>query len=140
METSRNSADEITTRVLNDQFDLLYAEAVMDKIHKVARTVCYGCKVAHLSQTQHSCIMLSPCQKLERYFETIMYSLNDSEILCAWNKCVQTMDIESCKLEGYRRKLFCDHWRNDKLTTDMWKNKLFRTVWKMIKLEDRFHH
>lgn len=140
METNKYIIDDRTIRILEDQYSILYVEAVKDKIHEVARTFCYGCKVAHLSQTQHSCIMLLPRQKLERYFEIPVHGLDDKEILCTWNKCVETMDIDAHQLEVYRRKIFCHHWRNNDLMTDSWKNKLFHTVLRMIKLEERFYH
>lgn len=129
-----------TTRMLEDQFNFLYAKAVLNKIQEAAQTCCYGCKVGHLSQTQHSCIMLFPCQKLERYFEMIVQGINDMDILCVWNKFVETMDIETSQLDIYRRKIFCNQWRNSELKTDLWSNKLFKSVERMIKLEDRFSH
>lgn len=82
--------------------------------------------------------MLLPCQKLERYFEMIVQGINDMDILCVWNKFVETMDIETCQLDTYRRKIFCNQWRNSEIKTDLWSNKLFKSVERMIKLEDRF--
>lgn len=141
METKTNSADCLSRLVLEDHFTILYAEAVRDKTHEIARRVCFGCLTDHLSQTQHSCITLTPDQKLKCYFVQALQDIDEQEIIRRWNDCVSRVDLKSQQtLENYSHKYHSHHWRETMLKTDRWRKKLFQTVRRMIHLEKRFYN
>lgn len=127
-----------TVRVLEDQFNIFYANAIIAMIDVIAHKHCDGCLTSHLSQTHHSCITLSINEKLEKLFPMTIHSVNENEILCQWEKSIESMNIDVNVFETYKKNLTSSKWRETHLKTSLWENKIFNMVKRMLFLEFRF--
>lgn len=55
-------------------------------IAKLIQERCHGCQVDHLSQKQHSCIMLDSEEHIKLYFEEAWDRINFDEVLIDYKK------------------------------------------------------
>ena len=122
---------------LMEQLTLFYAHALKNLLFKVSRKLCYGCQEQHLSQTRHSCIMLTPQQKLSRYFYQTLHDLDESAVINRWEAAIDETDCPACLSQV--KNVHNSIWRETQLKTDRWVEKLFQTVYRMIRLERKFY-
>ena len=61
--------DQKFERVLKHTLLFVYAKTVVELLPVVVKENCYGCEVAHPSQTQYTCLMWTISEPLDTYFE-----------------------------------------------------------------------
>ena len=130
--------DSNIEQMLEDQFTLLYAQAVCEQLKEETVTYCYGCQTDHPSQTQHDCMMLTDEEKAAKNFWYALEKVDEELLLKRWNKAASTMKIPTKPFMCYKLKLYDTVWRNLFIKTDKWEEKLYKTVIKMVKLERVF--
>lgn len=126
-----------SSNLLLDQLTLFYAEALKTTFFAVSTKMCYGCQEGHLSQTRHSCIMLTSHQKLLRYFHQILNDLDESEVIERWKATIDVTDCADCL--SLVKSVSNSSWRETRIKTNQWLKKLFQSVYRMIHLERRFY-
>ena len=58
-----------------------YARKVREEIGQLVKEHCFGCRHDHLSQKNHTCIMMSDIEHLNIYFEDAMDTICYKEVL-----------------------------------------------------------
>lgn len=142
MESQNVAMPESETRkmvcLLEFALKFYYAKSVIENVGSIAISMCTGCEIGHPSQEQHSCLMLSQEEKCMMYFDEALIQLNEEVMLSQWLTEVKTMNIPAGIIDLFSMKVFCKDWRETRLKTDVWKNKLFTTAVRLIRLENRF--
>ena len=119
---------------LGDVFTMLFSIRIKSELLSTSKQFCYGCSVHHLSQLNHSCIQMSPAEKLSNYFTITLQQILVEDVIRDWNMRVITLNVSDPDLEINRRKLYSHDWKSD----EKWMNKLFKMVNTMLLLENRF--
>lgn len=70
--------------LLESYFNVLYAKAMLSVMKTVVKDMCDGCQYGSLSQTKHTCLVLSKEEQLNRYFEQIVNAVYEDYILAQW--------------------------------------------------------
>ena len=128
----------IFVTTLDSVLNFCYAEQIFKNTNEVANSKCRGCEVDHPSQTRHQCLMLCQYGKLEFYFEDILESIDQYEVIRKWKQQVSVMNIPSDFVDMYSLKVNCKDWRETSLKTDEWKEKIYLIAQRLITLENRF--
>ena len=92
-----------TTRYMDVVWKLIYSQCLTEEIATLAMTQCYGCKVDHPSQRQHSCLMFDDEANLYFYFRDAIKSLNDEQVLEKFHSHIEKV-VPSSFIELYGKK------------------------------------
>ena len=88
----------------------------MDNLNDAIKKKCYGCVTNKLSQTDHTSWNLTGKEWLHRFFEDILYNVDENETLQRWEESVSVCE-EKELVVMYRLKLFCRDWRETDMKT-----------------------
>ena len=124
-------------RYMDTEWEMVYAQCLAEEIATIAITECYGCKVHHLSQRQHSCLMHDDETNLYFYFHDAVKSLNDDKVYEKFKGRIQKAVPEDI-ISLYGKKFQCEHWRKT-----IWKSEdnlkhVMDVVRRIQQLEPRF--
>lgn len=122
--------------IMNSYFDFLYAKALYECLSITVKRECYGCEVDHPSQVQHACVMYDQDEHISMYFEKLLDSVNEDDILFSWSEIVDTMNILPELLALQKFKMYSDEWRAS-MKTDQWREKMKKMILKIAQLENR---
>lgn len=125
--------------LLESYWDFFYARNMMDAASAVIKRTCTGCENGYLSQREHSCLSMTKREQLELYFDDIVQSINEEDIILQWYEAVS--HIETCPPEVvslYKMKLKCYDWRETDMKSEHWKKTIINTCVRLYHLENRF--
>ena len=78
--------------LLESYFDFLYARSICSAATEVFKQMCDGCRSCNLSQQTHSCLLMPKAQRLELYFQDILDTINEDDIVIQWTEAVDTLN------------------------------------------------
>lgn len=119
-----------TVRSMIQQYKLVFAKQIRDKIAELSIEYCYGCEVSHPSQTHHACLMWTELEQFYVYRDEA-YEKCKSERLTTYERVTTILDLSFEAKFAFFELLF------DKNMTPK-ENEVFSMVERMIRLEDRF--
>lgn len=74
----------VDLKIIHQMYQVAFASHVRDKITELAKTYCYGCKVDHPSQTQHSCLMIPEINHFSAHFDEAFNEAIEKDIDRVW--------------------------------------------------------
>lgn len=84
------------------------------------------------------CLMLSKKDQLDLYFDYIVSTVDDEDVLIQWIDAVECENnISSEVIETYKLKLSC---KDLDMKTEQWKQKMIRNTLQIIQNEERFNY
>lgn len=106
---------------------------------KVLKRMCDGCRSFDLSQRNHTCLLVSKLERIEIYFQDILNTINEDEILNEWTEAVEGLrEIHTGLKYLLRLRLGCKDWRETQMKTETWKSRMVKTVKTLVLLERHF--
>ena len=125
--------------LLESYFDFLYAKTICNTADEVLKRMCDGCRSCNLSQRNHTCLSVSKVERIEIYFQDILETIKEEEILNEWTKIVEGLhDIQTGLKYLFRLKIGCKDWRETQMKTQTWKCRMLKMVKTLIFLERHF--
>ena len=103
---------------------------------QVVRRLCEGCQIESLSQTDHSCVLLSQQQQLILYFENILSEIDECDILINWREAASQI-VTPEYIAMYELKLNCPDWRQT-MKTPSWKKRIMQLTSQLRSLDKYF--
>ena len=101
--------------------------------------MCDGCRSFDLSQRNHTCLLVSKLERIEIYFQDILNTINEDEILNEWTEAVEGLrEIHTGLKYLLRLRLGCKDWRETQMKTETWKSRMLKTVKTLVLLERHF--
>ena len=124
--------------LLESYFDFLYARSICSAATEVLKQMCDGCRSWNLSQQTHSCLLMPKAQRLELYFQDILDTINEKDIVIQWTEAVDTLnDIPTGLIYLFKLKIGCKDWRATQMKTEVWKIRMLKMAKTLIFLEQR---
>ena len=114
-----------------------YARKVREVVVDLTRKHCYGCRIDHPSQRNHSCLMMSDLEHLNMYFDDAMEEIDFHEVLNLWKNESKLTDISQSLKDTFERLLQNSEWREMHLPN---KDKFYDMVKRTMQLDYRFYH
>jgi hypothetical protein len=68
-------------RMMVEIYMFTYPRKVREVVVDLTRKHCYGCRINHPSQRNHSCLMMSDLEHLNMYFDDAMEEIDCHEVL-----------------------------------------------------------
>ena len=126
--------ERISVSLLHSYLDFFYAQEIFDKMQSMFKKKCFGCQNDCLSQRDHVCISLSTGQQLELYMQDILSDLDDNIVLAKLSNALGCFDVS---LETHKRQTIVTEYRERKMTSFEWKNKINTTITRLVFLNAR---
>lgn len=110
-----NMATTTTRRaVLDNCLCRAFALCMVNPFDRIIHKNCFGCEYNRLSQREHDvCLMLSPEEKVDCFFEIVMEDLEENELIDHFKS--------ECKKENYIGCAEFQEYLNKKWRDDVWK-------------------
>ena len=96
--------------LLQFQFDFLYCQEIIRKMHAVFKKHCWGCENFSLSQREHTCLTTSLKRQLEVHFEEIVCEIKMNDVLDVWEKATSVMNVPMELFLMFKQKLNGEEW------------------------------
>ena len=122
--------------LLNSYLDFFYAKEILWCQPQIVRRMCEGCQIESLSQTDHSCVLLSQQQQLILYFENILSEIDECDILIKWREAASQIATPEY-IAMYELKLNCPDWRQT-MKTPSWKKRIMQKTSQLRSLDKYF--
>lgn len=124
--------------LLQSYWDVFYAQEILHCLPSVIQRNCEGCTFESLSQQDHTCDHLTRRQQLDLYFEDVLFSIDERDILLRWTEAVSSLPEVTQEYRAlYQLKLNDPNWRAT-MKTPVWRNRMIHMVVQLIRLERYF--
>ena len=124
-------------RMMVEIYMFTYACKVREVVVDLTRKHCYGCRIDHPSQRNHSCLMMADLEHLNMYFDDAMEEIDCHEVLNLWKNESKLTDISQSLKDTFERLLRKSEWREMHLSN---KDKFYDMVKRTMQLDYRFYH
>jgi len=136
MEFIQAAQEDNDIRMMVEIYMFTYARKVREVVEDLTRKHCYGCRIDHPSQRNHSCLMMSDLEHLNMYFDDAMEEIDCQEVLNLWKNETKLTDLSQKLKETFERLLQNSEWREMHLPN---KDKFYDMVKRTIQLDHRFY-
>ena len=109
-----------------------FAHQVHNKLEELAQKHCYGCEIAHPSQTQHSCLMCSEMEYFHMYGDQAYQDVIEHDTITIWLDVI----YPATSLWEEMKYSFLTLIRGGKIIPK--KERIFNMVEKIIRIKDSF--
>ena len=83
---------EDSIRFVVSIYNIVFAKKLREEIVTLAAKHCYGCKVNHPSQAQHTCLMWTESEHLDVYLEEVLVTVDREEVRKKWDNEMTPMN------------------------------------------------
>ena len=83
---------EDSIRFVVSIYNIVFAKTLREEIVTLAAKHCYGCKVNHPSQAQHTSLMWTEFEHLDVYLEEALETVDREEVRKQWDNEMTRMD------------------------------------------------
>ena len=83
---------EDSIRFMVSIYNIVFTKKLREEIVTLAAKHCYGCKVNHPSQAQHTCLMWTESEHLDVYLEEVLVTVDREEVRKKWDNEMTRMD------------------------------------------------
>jgi protein associated with RNAse G/E len=98
---------EDSIRFVVSIYNIVFAKKLREEIVTLAAKHCYGCKVNHPSQAQHTSLMWTEFEHLDVYLEEALETVDREEVRKQWDKLRYSEKIR-VEIDEHYRKSFIE--------------------------------
>ena len=124
--------------LLQSYLDFFYAKEILFQLPRVNERHCQGCIMESLSQTDHTCFLVTKRAQLSLYLDEVLDIIDENSVIENWIRATSALeDVYSDDIATFELKLRCPDWRATMKTSD-WKYRILKTTAQVLGCERYF--